>query len=194
MNFNPYVILEIGVDATDDEIKRAYLSAVKRAHPDAGGTVGDFLLVRKAFAVLSDPAARAHFDETGRVSEKDPEGHARSMALQIIEGFLARRIGDWLSGKGGDPRRADLFGEMRAAFHKDIADGYKSIMEGEQIKEFVEDMASRFSSPDPESSIQRLFDSRVNAISAQIEDCGKAMEFRRVALAIIDGYEFRRDE
>lgn len=194
MNFNPYVILGIEADATDDEIKRAYRAAAKRTHPDAGGAVELFQLVRKAFVILSDADARAHFDATGRAPDQDPEGNDRAMALQIIEVFLAKQVGDRLSGKSMDPRRTDVLAEMRAAFHKEIADGCASILEGEKVREFVEDFAARFSSSDPERPIERLFEARLNAISSQIENCEKAMEFRRVALAIIDGYEFRRDE
>ena len=54
----------LGVPRTagQGEIKRAYLAAAKRLHPDAGGTEGMFKLLQEAYDTLSDPGRRAAYD------------------------------------------------------------------------------------------------------------------------------------
>ena len=55
---NPYDILQVSPDATADEIKRAYRTAVKKYHPDVsgGGHHEMIALVNQAYDLLSDPA------------------------------------------------------------------------------------------------------------------------------------------
>ena len=45
-------VLRLQAGATRDEVKAAYRAAVKRTHPDAGGTAGAFIEVKRAFDSL----------------------------------------------------------------------------------------------------------------------------------------------
>ncbi|EOD69128.1 hypothetical protein H480_07733, partial [Amycolatopsis vancoresmycina DSM 44592] len=54
-----YEVLGVRRDATAADVKTAYRRLAKTMHPDGGGTVGTFRLLREAYDVLSDPAARA---------------------------------------------------------------------------------------------------------------------------------------
>lgn len=62
---NWYATLGVPIDATADQLKRAYRRKARRTHTDvAGGTGEQFADVARAFEVLSDPAARrAHDDQ-----------------------------------------------------------------------------------------------------------------------------------
>lgn len=51
-------ILGVGVDASADEVRRAYRRLARRAHPDAGGDAAEFHRLQQAVAVLLTPAAR----------------------------------------------------------------------------------------------------------------------------------------
>lgn len=60
---NYYVVLGIGSDATEDEIKSAYRREAKRCHPDRSGEDSEpFLAVREAYEVLADPRRRRTYD------------------------------------------------------------------------------------------------------------------------------------
>jgi Ca-activated chloride channel family protein len=62
-----YSILGVLRDALQEEIKRAYLGAAQRLHPDHNTAVGDtevFLDVQQAYEVLSNPKRRALYDAT----------------------------------------------------------------------------------------------------------------------------------
>ena len=60
-----YTLLGIQRSATPDDIRRAYLKAAKKLHPDHNTAPGDtelFMDVQQAYQVLSDPVRRASYD------------------------------------------------------------------------------------------------------------------------------------
>jgi ferredoxin len=46
---SPYAILEVSESADAEEIRTAYRSRIKRAHPDRGGSIEQFVLVKEAY-------------------------------------------------------------------------------------------------------------------------------------------------
>ena len=63
-----YEILEVGVKATGEEIKKAYRKLALRYHPDKGGDVKLFQALSIAHSILSDDDKRKQYDDTGSVS------------------------------------------------------------------------------------------------------------------------------
>lgn len=62
-----YVTLGVLRDATQEEIRRAYLEAAQRLHPDKNVAAGEteiFLSVQQAYEVLSNPKRRAQYGAT----------------------------------------------------------------------------------------------------------------------------------
>jgi Ferredoxin len=46
---SPYAILDVSESADADEIRTAYRSKIKGAHPDRGGSIEEFVLVKEAY-------------------------------------------------------------------------------------------------------------------------------------------------
>jgi Ca-activated chloride channel homolog len=64
---NYYARLGIPVNATPDELRRAYREAARQLHPDTNVKPGEtelFLTVQEAYDVISDPEKRAAYDAT----------------------------------------------------------------------------------------------------------------------------------
>lgn len=62
-----YAVLGVFRDASQEEIKRAYLEAAQRLHPDKNVAAGEtelFLSVQQAYEVLSNPKRRNQYDAT----------------------------------------------------------------------------------------------------------------------------------
>lgn len=62
-----YVILGLVRNASQEEIRRAYLKSVQRLHPDKNENPGEtemFLDVQQAYEVLADPKRRSQYDAT----------------------------------------------------------------------------------------------------------------------------------
>lgn len=68
-----YQVLGVSKGASDEEIKRAYRNLARRAHPDVvhdddkTHAEARFKQINEAYAVLSDPEKRAHYDRFGSV-------------------------------------------------------------------------------------------------------------------------------
>jgi curved DNA-binding protein CbpA len=57
-----YELLGVERNASAAEIKSAYRTLARTAHPDAGGTAGTFHMLRQAYETLNDPVRRASYD------------------------------------------------------------------------------------------------------------------------------------
>ena len=83
-DFDPYDVLGLGRDATDQEIAAAKRRKAKETHPDVGGSEEAFDQMQRALAVLTDPVKRKKFDETGAIDEDKPD-LTRETAIGIID-------------------------------------------------------------------------------------------------------------
>ncbi len=62
---DPYAELGVSTDASSGEIRRAYRHLARRYHPDVNRDPGGperFAAAARAYEILSDPAARARYD------------------------------------------------------------------------------------------------------------------------------------
>lgn len=78
-----YALLGIFRDATPEEIRRAYLKAVQRLHPDKNVAPGEtevFLEVQQAYEVLSNPKRREEYDAS-LPKESPPES---PVSLEVL--------------------------------------------------------------------------------------------------------------
>ncbi len=73
---NLYLILHVQPDAPEEIIRASYrtLMTKLRRHPDLGGDHHTATLINQAYAVLSDPAKRAAYDDAWRSVAAKPPG------------------------------------------------------------------------------------------------------------------------
>jgi len=121
---NPYVVLGVARNASDEEVKRAYRRLAKKLHPDVNpgnqAIEQQFRELTAAYELLSDPAQRRRFDN----GEIDAEGRERGFTPrpsgaradrptsgegfsldEILQEFLnrGRKAGARASGKPVEP-------------------------------------------------------------------------------------------
>lgn len=129
---DPYEVLGVSSDATQDDIKSAYRRLARRYHPDVNP--GDheaeekFKDIGQAYAVLSDPEKRARFDRFGTVEEQPQvhfEGGFQDLFDMFFGGAEAGR-GRNRSERDGDDMRSDIeitLGEVVVGVEKTISYG-----------------------------------------------------------------------
>lgn len=95
---DPFEVLGVSRDGDDAAIHAAYRAAVRRTHPDAGGSADHFETVQEAYETLRDPARRRAARGGAAPSPKDRAGGPprRSAARPSMEELLeeARRLED----------------------------------------------------------------------------------------------------
>jgi curved DNA-binding protein CbpA len=123
---DPYAALGVSRDADQSRIHAAYREAVRRTHPDAGGSSAAFEDVQEAYEVLRDPARRAVWDRgspaprvrsgTPRPAPVDPRAGGRSMEDLIAESQRledeARRLAGMASRYSGAEESNDSVGAV----------------------------------------------------------------------------------
>lgn len=90
-NVDHYALLGVGADASAPEIRRAYRRVARQYHPDLNPRADrgeSFAELAHAYAILNDPAQRAHYDQTlRRLAPARPPTRPRS----TIVGRTVRR-------------------------------------------------------------------------------------------------------
>lgn len=137
-----YQTLGVARDAKSDEIRKAYYRAAKKAHPDGGGTVESFALVRTAVDVLSDEARRRQYDETGEFGDK-PVDNSESLAMTVAMNAVDAVLGSIMK-RGGDPAHYDVVADAKKHLQKCLVEiGVKTANTYDEAKA-VRRLAKRF--------------------------------------------------
>jgi DnaJ-class molecular chaperone len=123
---NPYSVLGVSKDASQDDIKKAYRKLVKAYHPDRNpgdaATEQKFKDVSAAYAIVGDPAKRKKFDR----GEIDAEGRDRpewQFHRAYEQAGAGRGRGGAGFGAGGAGGPGGGFGGFSADFFEDLFAG-----------------------------------------------------------------------
>lgn len=151
----PYDLLGVLPNASAEEIKKAYRSAAKSAHPDTGGSESAFAKLNNAYDILKDPDKRAAFDRgymnldanfneaaAEQAYRQQPEQETSSAFHDIFRDFFAHRSG-FNSSAEDQAQRA-----KRAAEHARRMKEREEALEEqarEKLKQQLDTMKSRLS-------------------------------------------------
>lgn len=99
-----YDVLEVSVDASSAEIRRAYYVKARESHPDRGGDEELFKRVLVAYEVLSDEDKRAAYDQNGMNNDVDGNDPTALFGALFGRGKFAAFFGepDIRAMMGGD--------------------------------------------------------------------------------------------
>ena len=101
---DPYLELEISIDATDEEIKSQYRTLAMIHHPDKGGDEEKFKRIKEAYEILSDPIRRKAYEISGNA---ETNLQIRNAALDHIAQMMGQIVPQFNS------EADDLFAIMR---------------------------------------------------------------------------------
>lgn len=196
MTINPYQILGVKKSATPEEIKSAYLKLAKTVHPDAGGGADEFIQIKQAYDILSDPNARAAFDRDGYV-KGDDESEACRLAFNALCGFwneMFQQIpADRLPYTNIITVLRESVSTLRTRYTREI----KRISEKENhLKKSRETITKRLKKKKKTS--QNLFllviDTQIEGVQAEKKKAELDKKVMSIALDILKEYEFSPDK
>jgi curved DNA-binding protein CbpA len=187
-NFDPYLILEVARLAPAAEIKLAYRRKVQVAHPDRGGDAEAFMLVVRAFGLLSDPDARRLFDETGIVDDEAVQGYRREVAIILADMFDAAVATAVATGLKLES--VDFIGQMAAAVETGLADARVKLRRIDREIGALQGLRSRIRRTDDDRNLfaERL-DAQVGAKTGEHATIKRRVAMLETALAELGNYE-----
>jgi curved DNA-binding protein CbpA len=95
---NPYAILGLSKNCTEEEIKQRYKQLAQLFHPDKGGDGVKFVEIKTAYEILIDPIKRNNFNDTSEVKASQKEQEAIEELYRLFENAMAEY----------DPSRDDI--------------------------------------------------------------------------------------
>lgn len=130
-----YDVLEVERTADDAELKRAYRELARKHHPDINQGDSDaedrFKEANEAYAVLSNPKARARYDRygfsaVGNVSQ-DSQESGLSSVVDAVDDMLGDLIGDAWRKRRQRKRGRDLRYTLEISFEESVFGCQKTI-------------------------------------------------------------------
>lgn len=174
--FDPYQTLALARSADADAIKAAYRQKARVTHPDRGGDPDAFIIVVKAFGVLSDPEAKRLFDETGTINEDGAKTYRQEVAVILADMFDAAVT--TALGLGLPLERVDFIAQMVSALGNQSGQAEEDCNKLDGEIEALKALRSRIKRQDENPN---LFVSRLNdQVSAKV--IAHATARRRLAL------------
>src|SRR6478752_7702090 len=183
---NPYEILGVRRDATDEQVKAAYRRRAKATHPDSGGDPEAFGRVQKAYELLLDPVRRKVFDDTGYdVELADP---VDLQALMVVE-----KLVNQLTLDEREPGTFDPLARMRSDLSEEMRKARFSKRELERHAQRIEHHLERLEKRPSTDILGSMLRARVKAIASAISETEAKIKASERACEMLYDYAYEVD-
>lgn len=184
---DPYETLGVSKDASPADIKRAYRSAAKKAHPDAGGDPATFHALQRAHDVLSDAERRARYDETGDMGDtRAPDPNAA--ALTIIGGLVDELTSQIIMDENIE--HIDLAARMRNKVKSKMASIREDQEQARNFEKKAVAVRKRFKAKKGPDYVGQMLDAKVEACRAAVRNADQQIAIYERALELLDDVHF----
>jgi len=182
--FDPYRILDVPKDAAAPAIKAAFRERSKATHPDVGGNIEAFVAVRRAYLVLSDPAKRLRYDETGAVDDDSDlrfHGYVASLQAKLFEEVI---------GTGQAFRKdVDIVKAMVNCAGEAAGMVAKGLSEAREHRDRLRALAGRISRKEGDNLFRAIVERKATDVETQIAVMERETKGFAAVLAELETYE-----
>lgn len=174
-----YETLGLQRDASIADIKRAFRRLAREHHPDRGGDSGRMQVINEAYAVLSDPERRRHYDEHGTdTPDVDP---IVQEARQIVTMVFAKII------DSGGSRNVLKTARSEVAKGKQQLDLQRSSFLAQLAS--LQKQRGKVRARSGPNVFEGLLGQRIEAIQAQLKQADHGEQVHAAVVALLDSYE-----
>lgn len=175
---DPYEVLGVSKEATQEEITKAYRRAAQRAHPDRpGGSHDRIALVNTAYAILRDATARAQWDQSRTTGTPMSD---EQKALTLLRGAAYAAINQVMNGTNPiEAIRSAIDGQVGGCQHARVA-CHKEI-------EALQKVRRRLKGP-PENFLATLIDREIQAREEKLPTFDNDERLFELALLMLGEY------
>ncbi len=171
--------------ATPDEVKSAFRELSKSNHPDKGGSQSRQAEINHAYEVLSSPAKRLRYDETGQ--DRDVAADKKLHDF-LATGFLA------VMEHAGPVDTTDLIEAMKMGVQSMVRDTAKSILECIKREGKLNKVMKRLKSRG-DKNIVILMERQLEGTRQEIKMHQEHRDFMiDVVLVVLEDYSYEIDE
>jgi curved DNA-binding protein CbpA len=194
-----YQTLGVPPDATSEQIKLAYQQLASSCHPDKGGTPEAFAELQAAYAVLSDPARRKQYDETGDGTLRDEAQEAQTV---MVAAFV-KAIDDQLNRKMQAYQGLQLSQEVTmtpivACAKQGLVNRNRALKAGcKKAKEHIkktEALRDKVISRTPDNLFEGILNQKIAKVQSEIDSMTTEKNINEVAINLLEDYEDKKDD
>lgn len=182
---NPYQTLDVPADADPDTIKQAYRRAAQSNHPDKGGDVAQFQVIKHAYELLSDPERRAHYDRTGH-----DVGNQSPMDNRVMSAFAATMVEIMVQP---DVKHQDMVKLAVASLEHKIKIGTDKKRQIEHVVTKLTEMLERFTTNGEANPVADIINAQLNAAKSDLTSIDAEMDVYSKAAYMFREYTYRTD-
>ena len=179
---NPYLELEISIDASDDEIKQKYRSLAMMHHPDKGGDEETFKRIKEAYEILSDPIRRKAYDISGNADsniqiKNDAMEYINHMTVSIIPNF--------------DPEKDNLIILMKNEVNKNLVENHNNINICNNYIKHLEKVIRRINTRGKKQNvILEIVERQVDTRKQELNNFNHRIKVCKLVNEILNDYEY----
>lgn len=185
-DFNPYKVLGIRRNAGAKRIRKAFRDRSKKTHPDIGGNAEAFMVVRRAYFVLSDPTRRKKYDRDGTLDEMTDlsiESKVAAVMVHLFEQCIQQGV--------ALRKDVDVIATMRKAATAHADKVAKERVEAKSMLDPLKGLRKRISRADPDQGsnlFAAVLDRRADEIGAAVVKMDEVIAVHRAAACELDAY------
>jgi curved DNA-binding protein CbpA len=179
---DPYLELEISIDASEEEIKAQYRALAMIHHPDKGGDEEKFKRIKEAYEILSDPIRRKGYDMSG---DAESNLQLRNSALDHIAQMVNQIVPDF------DSEQGDLIGSMHIEVTKIRQSMFENINICNKYLENLNKVVVRINAKHNKQNILlELVQKQIDQRKREHEDFTKRIQICDLEIEILKDYEY----
>lgn len=185
---DPYEVLEVSRDATQEDIGRSYRVLARRYHPDHNGneTAEKFKHVTHAYEILGDEDRRRRYDETGQTEQPKNE------ALSIVASCVHDTILEIVQG-GNDPEKVDVLKIVKAKLKKIRGNLERIVKMASENAEKFRKIASRMNCDEAENYLKVMILQPALQFEREASEAKRKLEELDVCDEILRHYSYQFD-